>query len=798
MAAFITRKKSVLIYFCAFLAAGGCAVLLDYLLTGPKLGPHYDLLLGWRKRPAPAPELLIVDSGDLIESAAAAEMILTLIEMGAASLVIQTPILGFSDGRTGSEEEIRSWFEDEFSLLERNIRNLFEAIRTGSIAPADVRRYVDELVGLTDQGRDRLTAALVRQSGEGRARLEQTAAAFGRVYQPGDLRLSSGISIPFGDLSYSRPQRDWDAKVRRINPVGPPEHVAYAALKDRFKESHLGKIGEALFLVNITAGGIETHIPLDSGGGLLFEPPMPGDQNPAGFQTLDRGFRRIPLEIFTRYEEREQTMQRLLREADKLGIYSALAPERSPVYLFEYALIQREEFLSSLGSSPSAPFPAEWKARWLQAREEYFAVLEEFLYGPIEEELKAGYKTLLASERLEEEGIEQLGALRDAISPAFEGLREVYGELRALRDTLSQALPLSIVILGPRENPEGPKTGGEGEGRAGGILRLLGGETYTDSELTFILADNILQGRGIRPLGRPLVLLWVLLAAGLEILILVHLRPLLSLGMGLIFSLAAGAGFSAAFVFSGLWLDPLIPLGASLAGMIAVFSLSLLTVRRGARRFLLAYGPYVGKACLKQLIKAGRPAPGERIRVQAAVIAVRETGLLAKEDRGLSEFPEGVRMTAAFREEVSTLFKKAGGVILGCDGDMVLACFGSPLERIGMGPGRDPYIRYSRSPALRAAEFMTELAGQKPQWQFGLDAGECSFGYQPVSGYNGYGRPVVRARILSSLGARYQAKVLISESVRSQINHIPVRRITVLKEQDGSGGEAFYELILPQ
>ena len=251
-------------------------------------------------------------------------------------------------------------------------------------------------------------------------------------------------------------------------------------------------------------------------------------------------------------------------------------------------------------------------------------------------------------------------------------------------------------------------------------------------------------------------------------------------------------------MFSGLWLDPLIPLGASLAGTIAAFSLSLLTVRRGARRFLLAYGPYVGKACLKQLIKAGRPAPGERIRVQAAVIAVRETALLAKEDRGLSESSEGVRMTAAFREEVSTLFKKAGGVILGCDGDMVLACFGSPLERIGMGPGRDPYIRYSRSPALRAAEFMTELAGQKPQWQFGLDAGECSFGYQPVSGYNGYGRPVVRARILSSLGARYQAKVLISESVRSQINHIPVRRITVLKEQDGSGGEAFYELILPR
>jgi class 3 adenylate cyclase len=799
LAAFITRKKSVLIYFCAFLAAGGCAVLLDYLLAGPRLGPHYDLLLDWRKRPAPVPELLIVDSGDLLEGAAAAEMILTLIEMDAAALVIQTPILGFSGERAGSEEEIRSWFEDEFSLLERNIRSLFEAIRTGSIAPAEVRRYVDELVGLTDQGKERLTAALIRQGGAGIARLEQAAAAFGRVYQPGDLRLSSGISMPFGSGSYSRPQRDWDARVRRIKPLGPPEHVAYAALKGRFTESYLGKAGELQFLVNATKEGT-THIPLDAQGGLLFEPPPA--KNP-GAGSPDQGFRRIPMELFTRYMEREQTLQRLLREADKLGIYGALAPERSPVHLVEYAQAQREEFLASLGSGPSSgPFPAEWKARWLGARKEYFAVLEEFLYGPAEEDLKAGYKTLLASEQLNEEGVERLGALLDAISPAFEGLRETYGELRILRDTLSRNLASAIVILGPRGGPENLDAdldaGGETGGRTGGMFRLPGRRTYSDSELSFILADNILQGRGIRPVDRRLALLWALLAAGLEILVLVRLRPLLSLGTGLIVSLAWGAGFSGAFVFSGLWLDPLIPFGASLAGTVTVFVLSLLTVRRGARRFLLAYGPYVGKPCLRQLIRAGRPSPAGRIRVQAAVIAVREAGLLAREDRGLHEAPEGAQAAAAFREEVSTLFKRAGGVILGCDGDMVLACFGSPLERIGMGPGRDPYIRYSRSPALRAAEFAAELAGQKNQWQFGLDAGECSFAYQPVSGYNAYGRPVVRARILSSLGGRYQARVLISEAVRSQVNHIPVRRIAALKDQDGSRGEAFYELVLPR
>jgi hypothetical protein len=746
-----------------------------------------------------------------MEAGAAAEMLLTLIEMDAASLVIQTPILGFSGERAGSEEEIRSWFEDEFSLLERNIRNLFEAIRIGSVAPSEARRYVDELVGLTDRGKERLTAALIRQGGAGTARLEQTAAAFGRIFQAGDLRLSPGIPMPAGNLSYSRPRQDWDGRIRRIAPAGPPEHVIYTALKGRFAEALIGTIGEAPFLITTSPEGAETRIPLDLRGRLLFEPPGRGNG--------DEEFRRIPLEFFTRYEEGGQTLQRLLREADKLGIYGGLAPERSPLYIFEYALVQREEFLRSLDSPSDLP-PAEWKARWLQAREDYFTVLEEFLYGPAEEALAAAYKRPATPEVPEEEaeaeqslgaeapeeeaGTEQIEALAaesqgeeaeqlEALAAAFDGLREAYSELRTLRDSLSWALSSSLVILGPREEPAAPAEEG---GIFAAILRLPGGREYSDSELSFILADNILQGRGIRPADRLRTLLWPLLAAGLELLILIRLRPLFSLGMGLVFSLVGAAGFSGGFILSGLWIDPLIPLGASLAGTLAVFSLSLLAVNRGARRFRLAYGPYTGKPFLKQLIKAGRPAPGDRLSVQAAVIAVRQAGLLAGEDRGGSA--QGARAAEAFREDVCAHFTKAGGVILGCEGDLVLACFGSPLERIGMGPGRDPYLRYSRSPALRAAEFVTDLAVLKDRWQFGIDLGECSFGYQRVSGYNGYGRPVVRARILSGLVSRYRARVLVSESVYTHIKDIPVRKISVLKELDGTGGEAFYEMILPK
>jgi class 3 adenylate cyclase len=802
MAAFITRKKSMLIMAGAFLAAAAVAVLLNYLLEGPRLGPHYDILMGFREGIEPAPELLIVDSEDLMESGAAVRMIQTLIEMDAAALVIQTPVLGFAPAKTGSGEDIRYRFEEEYSLLERNIRNLFEAIRAGSIAPGEVHRYVDELVDLSVRGKERLTAALLRQDEAGIARLERVAAAFGRVYRAGDLRLSGGTGAP-----YSRPRPDWDGRVRRMAPVEPggPEHVVYAALKGRFTESLVGTTGSSLFLINSAGDGTETFIPLDSQGNLLFEAPAAGGRrnlwglfSPAG--NKEPAFRRIPLDLFNRYEEAGQKVQRLLREADKLGIYSVLEPERSPVYLFDYALAQREEFLvaSDPGNPAAERFSAEWKARWLGTLGEYFEVLEQFLYGPAEQDLKAGYEELLVSEALDEEGLARIGALRDELTGVFEGLREAHRELWLLRETLSQALAGAFVILGPGEAREQGETDPSPEG-PGGIFRFRRGQAFLDSELSFILADSLIQGRGIRPLGRWVVLPCSFLVLLLELLILARLGPFLSLILGCVLSLALGAGFSWAFVVWGRWLDPLSPGTASLAGTLCVVMLGLLVVRRGGRRFRRAYGPYVGKSCLRQLIRAGRPAPAERLSGPAAIIAVRGAGLLAREDQ--EEDPlAGARAVEGFREEAARIFKRAGGVILGCDGDLVLACFGSPLERIGLGPSQDPYIRYSHTPALRAAEFVADLAGQEQaaSWRFGIDAGECGFGYLAVAGYCGYGRPVVRARILSGLCSRYKTKVLVSESVRSQIKDIPVRRLTVLKERNGSGGEAFYELVFPE
>ncbi|MDR3192336.1 MAG: hypothetical protein LBT87_04655 [Treponema sp.] len=781
MTAFITKKKSALVFLCALLSAAAAAVLLNYLLRGPKLGPHYDFLMNTRAPPPVARSLLLVDTEDIIEPGSAIQLILTLTEMDAAGLVIESPVLSFSSGREG-EGEILYRFDEEFALLGRNIQNLFEAIRIGSVPPSESERYVTELVELANRGKERLTLALVQHDEAGMARMERAAAAFGKTFKAGDLRLPSPVDSPW----YSRPRPDWDGRIRRIAPIlpGGEEHVVYAALKecfkDRFKDSQI--FAAQGTPAQTPSGAEETAlIPLDINGAILFEWPGKGE-----------AFQRLPLDFFRQYGEADLNLQRLLKEADSLGIYSKIPPENSPLYLSEYALAMREEFLADrAGGGSGEPETAEGGADWIRAREEYFSRLEEFLEGPSEAGLVRGYEELIASEDLGEEGLARIGALRDRLIAAFGKLRTAWEEFRDMRSFLRETLGSSFVILGP---------GQEFQSSPGG-LPLLGSlfperPVLSGPEASLVLANSLLTGRAIRPGESRLVLPAAFLAALPVILIMLRFGPWGGLAAGCVLSALVGAGFSWSFILLGLWIDPLIPLGASLAAVLTAFSLSLVIVSRGARRFRLAYGPYVNKSCLKRLVSAGRPAVSDRISVKAAVITIRETGLLAREDRVKPLAGAGV--VKEFRETASQLIKKAGGVIVGCDGDMVQACFGSPLERIGAGPSQDPYAHHTRTPVARAVEFLAEIkaAPKTASWRFGVDAGECAFGYMPVSGYSAFGRPVVRSRILSGLASRYKTRTIISESVNGELRDIPVRKLNVLKKQGGGAGEAFYGLLL--
>jgi class 3 adenylate cyclase len=753
MAAFISRKMSLLILLTGLAVAAGAVFLLNYLLAGPRLGLFYDLLLDRRPAPPVSRDILLIDTGDLVEPGDVLPLLLTLAEMDASGLVIQVPVLGLLSGRNESEEEIRRRLDDEFRLLGRNIRNLFEAIRVGSVPPAETEQYVESLVELGERGKERLGSALVRRDGEGALLFDRALRAFGPVWIAGDLRTPQGlVSLPMDSPWYSKPRPDGDGKIRRISPVLPPgtavgteraaalEHVVYAGLKSRWNSPE--KAGERLSLP-------------DREGEILVEGVRVGE-----------GFRRLPLNRFREYEEADRLLAEKLKDAEAFGFSSEIQPERSPLLIYEYARSLREELLESPGP--------EKKAAWAAGRAEYFTALEELLYGPVETALVNGYEELIATENLKDEGRKRLRELRDELIRTFLGLREQYQKVLELRRSLESALASSFCIMGPPVET-GPSA---------------------------LLANTLLTGRFIKPAGASSMLFWSLPAAFLTVFIIFALGSFRALWAGSFLSLLIAAGFSWSFIISGYWIDPQIPAGAALAGTLAVFIFSFLLIRRGSRRFRLAYGLHVNASCLKSLIRVGRPQPSETLRARAAIVAIRSGGLPVLEDR--EDSLTSARSLKIFQKKAAEVFKKAGAVIIGMDGDLVLAAFGSPLERIVQeksktGPlyNDDPLNRRAYNPAVRAAGIIAGLIRENREaasWYFGIDTGKCAFFWSGLPGYTACGRPVIRARILSNLAPRYKVKVIITESVSAAIQDIPARKLNALSA--GGKKEYFYELLI--
>jgi len=295
------------------------------------------------------------------------------------------------------------------------------------------------------------------------------------------------------------------------------------------------------------------------------------------------------------------------------------------------------------------------------------------------------------------------------------------------------------------------------------------------------------------------LLLWPLLASFAALACIFLLQPLALFIAGIGMTIITGAAFGGVFILTGYWIDPFIPMGACLFGTLILFVFRFSVGHSRELRFRLAYAPYVEKDMLKALVKAGRPLPSEAVSVHAAIIAVKKPGLLNKEDR--ANPLESKKAAAKFRDDFLKTFKRAGAVVLSFEGDIALACFGSPLERI-------KNMKQIGNCSLRAANLVEQLlkiassqvnGTQLEDCRFGIETGECVFSWSAAAGYTANGRAVIRARLFASLAKRFHVRAIIGESAKQEAG-IEARKLSSLNVNDdgftiGSNENgSFYEL----
>ncbi|MCL2007064.1 MAG: hypothetical protein FWG77_03170 [Treponema sp.] len=701
------------------------AALLSIVFSGPVLGSLYDFLMRLRPSPPISGEILIIDStgtsipghtqaDNILEPLLLSSVLYTLTELGAQTLIIQVPILGLSVGGSIGEDEILHRFNREFSILTGNIRNLFDGIRMGLIAPADSERYVRELVELSELSMDRLVSTLVYRDLEGILAMEDAAALFGQARRPGDLLVELIGTVEGGrpgtlavSDEYSRAIPDRDGVIRRVAPVLSSdehrfEHIVYSALKARLDD-------------------FEYIIPRDRQGSILFE--LPG---------RDRDFTRMGIGEFLAYDEADRNLRRLLLEAEALGMFDNVYGENRPGILHDFAIELRDEPLSSFQGGIE-----EKRALWIEIRNRYFESLEEFLY-----DRDNRYNPDDPGHEIEEDDL-------------FIAIKAGYEELLGLRNALSSVLLASFCILGS------------------GI----------DVEASALLANSLIFSRAINP-GNTGILMIVSLISAFIISYAVKNKGLIStVFLGAFLCIIFCITLCISFIFTGFWLDPGIPAAAGGVGVIVSFAWALAARGRYRRNFYQSFGPSVSRANLRNIIRRGRPLPSDAITAKAVMIAVKQSPMPASKN-----LTNPTISLFEFQKKVSEIFKRAGGTIVGADGDIVLACFGSPLvqEKLDI-------TGFTR----KAAGLVSEIIRHKECafWNFGIDTGSCVFTWSALSGYFAIGSAVQRAKLLSRLADRYKTRILLSAAIDEALPlDIETKKVDILKSRDGAKEEIIYSL----
>ncbi len=482
-------------------------------------------------------------------------------------------------------------------------------------------------------------------------------------------------------------------------------------------------------------------------------------------------FRRLPMELINNYLKLDEELVLLLTAMEKAGYLSGTQPDMYPTFLYEHV----RNLLLELLDAPQE----KTKNAWLGAKKRYEQSVSTLLLGKTETELDKGFANLLTDGVIEETQGKRIQEQRDHLAEAFSETRKAFADLMAVKELLSQELRGALCIVGIAPDPERK------------IENVWSEPTAAEAAAAEI--QSIRSGRHSLILTGWKQRVFIAIPGLFFTLLLSALSLPMVFLIGFLAMLATGAGFFLLYITTGIFVHPIYAALAPGAAVIAtVFAVWLLRIGY-ARRINPVTGnrfPRLNQWVLGTIGKS----PAESLRSnQTVILAVRCRSVIKWEaDR------QGVRRAAILREfhrAAGRVIKKHGGVIVGADGDVVLAGFGTPFNTVSSRTLPDLGVHVNNA-LLVASDLSRRDAGSCDAWSCGLDAGECSFYFSSLNGFSVEGSTAVYARILSGLASRYENHILATaDIVKAAGKEWTGERLDSMVDKANGMEMAFYALI---
>ena len=784
-------------------------------------GGIYDSLLSYR-RPIEANRSLLLIEADASNKSALipneresiAGALLVLTEMEAAAAVITIPLEAENISRADTDStnrQLSSAFDKEFSRISSNISTLFEAMRTGSVRPKDMKTYVQEVVDLVSEAKSRLYSLASSTERSQDLFLASSAGVFGKSYAglpltfnaelekekrldrfllsriseqgetPDTLPIGSGqLRVPNftmlegfkgAGFTETNPTVGLNGAVRSVtlihrNGKGFIGNAAFVALLDRLGSPRLLLEPSALTLRGaVLPGGApqDIRIPLARNGQLLIE------------ETENTAFRRLPFTALVNHHETELALFAELKKLERAGFLVVKGSDLSPVALHEYASALQEELMTKYGDSKKI-------ADWRDVRERFVLSCKAFLDSPAEKNLIQGYENLLKTENNGEEVENNIRAMQKNVKESFDRTRTAYQRFVDVRNDLRRELTASFCMLDLSPYP-----------------------TVQNGAL---LVNTILSERFISVLPVPKIKTIAFGMALATSLALFAIPPSFALLVGCLIAALAYALAAASLVFNGLWVHPFIP--AIIALTVTFFSTALAFIMKRLERTRIwaIFKPRLSKGNFRQ-IKNAAPELTEGLESSATILAIRA--------KGLSTFAANMKANTQlqmYRMLVSAMapcLTERGGTLLYAEGESILAAFGAPIScldhaqkgceaAVALAVAQQSIIDRISELAFSRKDPSVEIMEKPFTLTVGLDTGICIFGSAGIPGLNAYsafGHLPDRAKMLAILGNRYNSPILITETTRNAYGPLgKTKKLDRLVNSQTNEEESFYELLI--
>ena len=667
----------------------------------------YDLLMRFKPEISENKNILLLDVDDLAISKVGvwpwsrsimADGLILLKEMGASYCVFDIEYTEQSPRGINSaflEKKLPQQFDDNFTVINQNISDLFGAVAEGSLSVSDAVEYIDQLVEINNSVKDELVKAVQSVSRDNDSYLGQAAKYFGKAYLTVNMFKGEDDSVPAVLKEYAAE----NIALKNISGKNPDIFKA-DDLRPAILEILRNADGAGFPNVVIDEDGVRRRIDLlreyndNYFGQLAFRPLLDWLGNPSvyvnkdtiilknakhpdgyekdikiklvdgkllinwPFKTFADSFRHMTYWYLVLHREQEESLLsnlRLMQDAGYLDYYQGEAPLLD---LYNYSLKMFEENFET-GDTTNI-------AEYREIRDMFFSESLSFLKGDSLDAIIADIDSVLSSDEVDDDIKAEYLYLRNEVPEIFNKTAEIADDLVKTRKILDKNLKDSFCILG----------------HTGTSTTDIGVNPFEKEYMNVgthaSVANTILSGRFLSTAPVWVSPLSALLFSFMAFFIIKRRSARSSVIIGFIIVLLIIVLFSALFITTGVYYHMIVPVLSVLMTFIIHTMLTFVKTSKEKAFIKTAFGHYLSSDVISQLIdnpeylKLG----GEKKLLTAMFTDVKGFSSISEQ----LDPTDLVKLLNDYLTAMSDIILDLQGTIDKYEGDAIISFFGAPVE----------------------------------------------------------------------------------------------------------------------